>query len=36
VPVAGGLVVVAVKRAITQLLNGVSSEAERRAAAGGG
>jgi len=35
VPVAGGLVVVAVRRAISQLLNGVSAEAERRAAAGG-
>jgi uncharacterized protein YndB with AHSA1/START domain len=35
VPVAGGLVVVAVRRAISQLLNGVSAEAERRAAAAG-
>jgi uncharacterized protein YndB with AHSA1/START domain len=35
VPVAGGIVVAAVKQAIKQLLNGVSAEAERRAAAGG-
>jgi uncharacterized protein YndB with AHSA1/START domain len=34
VPVAGGVVVALVKQAITQLLNGVSAEAERRAAAG--
>lgn len=34
VPVAGGVVVAAVKRGVTQLLNGVSAEAERRAAAG--
>jgi uncharacterized protein YndB with AHSA1/START domain len=34
VPFAGGIVVLAIKRAITQLLNGVSAEAERRAAAG--
>lgn len=33
VPVVGGVVVMAIKRAITQLLNGVSAEAERRAAA---
>ncbi|HSS04210.1 MAG TPA: SRPBCC family protein [Solirubrobacterales bacterium] len=32
VPVAGGLVVAAIKQAIKQLLNGVSAEAERRAA----
>jgi uncharacterized protein YndB with AHSA1/START domain len=36
VPVAGALVVAAVKRGITQLLNGVSAEAERRAAAANG
>jgi uncharacterized protein YndB with AHSA1/START domain len=35
VPFAGGIVVLVIKRAITQLLNGVSAEAERRAAAGG-
>jgi uncharacterized protein YndB with AHSA1/START domain len=34
VPLAGSLVVIAVKRGITQLLNGVSAEAERRAAGG--
>jgi uncharacterized protein YndB with AHSA1/START domain len=34
VPIAGGVVVAAVKQAIKQLLNGVSAEAERRAAAG--
>jgi uncharacterized protein YndB with AHSA1/START domain len=34
VPLAGSVVVAAVKRAITQLLNGVSAEAERRAVAG--
>jgi uncharacterized protein YndB with AHSA1/START domain len=33
VPIAGGLVVAATKQAINQLLNGVSAEAERRAAA---
>jgi uncharacterized protein YndB with AHSA1/START domain len=32
VPFAGSLVVIAVKRGITQLLDGVSAEAERRAA----
>jgi uncharacterized protein YndB with AHSA1/START domain len=31
VPFAGAVVMMAIKRAITQLLNGVSSEAERRA-----
>ena len=36
VPLAGGLVVAAVKQAITQLLNGVSAEAERRAATANG
>lgn len=35
VPLAGGLVVMTVKRAIGQLLDGVASEAERRAASGG-
>lgn len=35
VPFAGGVVVAVVKQAIKQLLNGVSAEAERRAAAGG-
>jgi uncharacterized protein YndB with AHSA1/START domain len=34
VPLAGGLVVMAVKRGINQLLDGVSAEAERRAAGG--
>jgi uncharacterized protein YndB with AHSA1/START domain len=34
VPLAGGVVVAAVKQAIKWLLNGVSAEAERRAAAG--
>lgn len=34
VPVVGGVVVAAVKQGVTQLLNGVSAEAERRAAAG--
>jgi uncharacterized protein YndB with AHSA1/START domain len=34
VPVAGAVVVGAVKQAIKQLLNGVSAEAERRAVAG--
>lgn len=33
-PVVGGVVVAAVKQGVTQLLNGVSAEAERRAAAG--
>jgi hypothetical protein len=33
VPFAGGLVMMAIKRAITELLNGVSAEAERRTAA---
>lgn len=33
VPLAGAIVVAAVKRAVTQLLNGVSAEAERQAAA---
>lgn len=33
VPFAGSLVMLAIKRAIVQLLNGVSAEAERRAAA---
>jgi hypothetical protein len=35
VPIAGGVVVAAVKQAIKQLLNGVSAEAERRVPAGG-
>lgn len=35
VPVAGGVVVAMVKQGITQLLNGVSAEAERRAPVGG-
>jgi uncharacterized protein YndB with AHSA1/START domain len=35
VPVVGGAVVAVVKQAIKQLLNGISAEAERRAAAGG-
>jgi uncharacterized protein YndB with AHSA1/START domain len=35
VPLAGGVVVALVKRAITQLLDGVSAEAERRAPVGG-
>jgi len=34
VPLGGGLVVAVVKRGIEQLLNGVTAEAERRAAAG--
>ena len=34
VPVAGGVVVAVVKQAIKQLLNGVSTESERRAASG--
>jgi uncharacterized protein YndB with AHSA1/START domain len=33
VPLAGAIVVAAVKRAVTQLLNAVSAEAERQAAA---
>lgn len=33
-PVAGGVVVALVKQGVKQLLNGVSAEAERRAAAG--
>ena len=33
-PLAGGAVVAVVKQGVTQLLNGVSAEAERRAAAG--
>lgn len=33
-PLAGGVVVAAVKQGVKQLLNGVSAEAERRAAAG--
>lgn len=33
VPLAGAIVVAAVKRGVTQLLNGVSAEAERQAAA---
>jgi len=36
VPFAGSVVVLAIKRGITQLLNGVSAEAERRAAAANG
>lgn len=36
IPLAGVLVVAAIKRAITQLLNGVSAEAERRAATANG
>jgi uncharacterized protein YndB with AHSA1/START domain len=35
VPFAGSLVTLAIKRAIVQLLNGVSAEAERRAVAAG-
>ncbi len=35
VPFAGAVVVAVVKRAIAQLLGGISAEAERRAAAGG-
>lgn len=35
VPVFGGLVVAFVRQAIVQLLNGVTAESERRAAAGG-
>jgi uncharacterized protein YndB with AHSA1/START domain len=35
VPLAGGLVVVAIKQAIGQLLDGVAAESERRALAGG-
>jgi uncharacterized protein YndB with AHSA1/START domain len=34
VPLAGALVVMAVKRGITQLVNGASAEAERRAGGG--
>lgn len=34
-PIAGSVVVAVLKQAIKQLLNGVSSESERRAAAGG-
>jgi uncharacterized protein YndB with AHSA1/START domain len=34
VPLAGGLVVFGVKRGITQLIDGVTAEAERRAAGG--
>lgn len=33
-PIVGGAVVAVVKQGVTQLLNGVSAEAERRAAAG--
>lgn len=33
-PVVGGVVVAAVKQGVTQLLNGISAEAERRTAAG--
>lgn len=36
VPLAGGLVMLTIKQAVTQLLNGVSTEAERLAAAGSG
>lgn len=36
IPLAGVLVVAAIKQAITQLLNGVSAEAERRAATANG
>lgn len=36
VPLAGGLVVIAVKRGINQLLDGVTAEAERRAVAANG
>lgn len=35
VPFAGKVVVIAIKRAVTELLNGVASEAERRAPVGG-
>lgn len=35
IPYAGSVVVLVVKRAISLLLNGVSAEAERRAASGG-
>jgi len=35
VPFAGGLVVIAVKRGISQLLDGATAEAERRSLAGG-
>jgi uncharacterized protein YndB with AHSA1/START domain len=35
IPYAGGVVMLVLKRAISQLLNGVSAEAERRAASGG-
>jgi Polyketide cyclase / dehydrase and lipid transport len=35
VPLAGGLVVAAIKQAIEQLLDGVARESERRALAGG-
>jgi uncharacterized protein YndB with AHSA1/START domain len=34
VPIVGGVVVAIVKQGVNQLLNGVSAEAERRAAAG--
>lgn len=34
VPVVGGAVVAVVKQGVTQLLNGISAEAERRTAAG--
>jgi uncharacterized protein YndB with AHSA1/START domain len=36
VPLAGGIVVMAVKRGINQLLDGVTAEAERRAAVANG
>lgn len=35
VPYAGGIVMIVLKRAISQLLSGVAVEAERRAASGG-
>jgi uncharacterized protein YndB with AHSA1/START domain len=35
IPYAGGVVMLVLKRAISRLLNGVSAEAERRAASGG-
>lgn len=35
IPFAGGVVMLVLKRAISQLLDGVSAEAERRAASGG-
>ena len=35
IPYAGGVVMLVLKRAISQLLDGVSAEAERRAASGG-